>query len=188
MTNIIEQLAQIFKAMVENYNSFGEVWKNIPLAKEAFAIMLSLPPTLKDEFETPEAKANLLEQMLDQMEETTSPRFCIEVREYILELDSMNEENILELARLKDYINPNVTMEEYCKKYGVFLKFDPIERTQKWEEVIYEVEKECDKRLEKQPRHMGFCFIYWSTKKTVLAERGIVWRSPSLMNPGVMFD
>ena len=64
MTNIIEQLAQIFKAMVENYNSFGEVWKNIPLAKEAFAIMLSLPPTLKDEFETPEAKASLLEQML----------------------------------------------------------------------------------------------------------------------------
>jgi len=35
---------------------------------------------------------------------------------------------------------------------------------------------------------MGFCFAYWAEKRNALARRGIEWRSPSRMNPGVMFD
>lgn len=71
---------------------------------------------------------------------------------------------------------------------GRMLKDDPIQATPKWEEVIYEVEKEIEKKLKNFPRGMGFCFSYWSAKKTALARRGIEWKSPALMNPGVMFD
>ncbi len=188
MINIIERLAQIFATMVENYNSFDGIWKNIPLAKEAFVIMMSLPPTLEGEFETTEAKADLLGKMLEQTEETMTPRFCIEVREYMLELNPADEENISELEKLKDYVNLDITMEDYCKKYNRTLKFDPVERSPEWEDAIYEVEKECSEQLKDVPRVMGFCFMYWSTKKAVLAEHGIDWETPSSMNPGVMFD
>ena len=70
-----------------------------------------------------------------------------------------------------------------------FLKKDPIEWTARWEEVIDEVNEIVDARLSDCPRGMGFCFAYWSEKATVLREKfGIEWRSPSLMNPGVIFD
>ena len=51
-----------------------------------------------------------------------------------------------------------------------------------------EVEKEVDEQLKDEPRGMGFCFSYWSAKRAALARRGIEWRSPSAMNPRVMFD
>ena len=68
------------------------------------------------------------------------------------------------------------------------LKVDPVQATTEWEEVIYEVETEVDEQLKDEPRGMGFCHIYWSTKRAALARRGIEWRSPSAMNPRVMFD
>ena len=68
------------------------------------------------------------------------------------------------------------------------LKVDPVQATPEWENVIYEVEKEVDEQLKDEPRGMGFCHSYWSAKRAALARRGIVWRSPSAMNPKVMFD
>jgi hypothetical protein len=71
---------------------------------------------------------------------------------------------------------------------GGMLKVDPVQATPEWEKVIYEVEKEVDEELKDEPRGMGFCFSYWSAKRAALARRGIEWRSPSAMNPRVMFD
>ena len=71
---------------------------------------------------------------------------------------------------------------------GGMLKVDPVQATPEWEDVIYEVEKEVDEQLKDEPRGMGFCFGYWSAKRAALARRGIEWRSPSAMNPRVMFD
>ena len=68
------------------------------------------------------------------------------------------------------------------------LKHDPVQLTPEWEENIYEIETECDQRLKGESRGMGFCHAYWSTKRSVAANYGIAWRSPSSMNPGVMFD
>ena len=68
--------------------------------------------------------------------------------------------------RLERFINPSLPVESH-------LRFDPVERTPKWEELVYEVEKECDRRLKGEPRGMGFCFSYWSTKKAVLKKYGI---------------
>lgn len=98
------------------------------------------------------------------------------------------DEHRQSMKRIQDYLNPLVPMEEWCRNYGVTLKFDPVERTREWEDCIYDVEKKCDKILEGESRGMGFCHSYWSTKKAVLAKYGIRWNSPSVMNPRVMFD
>lgn len=69
------------------------------------------------------------------------------------------------------------------------LRVDPVEYTRRWEEIYYDMEDELDRRFGDEPRGMGFCFMYWSAQKELLAEKyGIEWSSPAAMNPGVMFD
>lgn len=66
---------------------------------------------------------------------------------------------------------------------------DPIEWTAAYERIIDQVEEKVSELLEGYPRGMGFCHAYWSTKTQVLRlQYGIAWRSPSAMNPRVMFD
>ena len=69
------------------------------------------------------------------------------------------------------------------------LRTDPVEYTWEWEKIYYDVEDELDRRLANVSRQMGFCFQYWAMKRELLMEKyGIDWRSPSQMNPRVMFD
>lgn len=68
------------------------------------------------------------------------------------------------------------------------LKKDPVEWTEKWEEVIDEAMRNALSRLEDTPRGMGFCYAYWHELKEALKHLGVEWRSPKTMNPGVMFD
>lgn len=188
MDKTITKLGKIFTEMVKNENKYGDWWKNIALGHEAYNLMLTLPDTYPGEYETPADKGNLLSQMLDQMNETESPRFCITVREEIERLNPDDENNKKELAKLRDFIDLSLPMEEYCKRYRRHLKFDPVERTEEYEAVLPEVEKQVARKLRLVRRGMGFCFAYWSTKRDVLARHGIEWHSPALMNPGVMFD
>ena len=51
MNDKIYRLAAIFTAMVQNHDTFGDLWKNIRLGAEAFALMLSMPDTLPGEYE-----------------------------------------------------------------------------------------------------------------------------------------
>ena len=69
-----------------------------------------------------------------------------------------------------------------------WLKYDPVEWSARWEEVIDEAQREVDDRLADVPRGMGFCHGYWQELKGALKRRGVSWRSPSQMNPCVMFD
>lgn len=69
------------------------------------------------------------------------------------------------------------------------LKCDPIEYTMEWERIYYDVEDELERMFADTERGMGFCFRYWSAKAQLLKEKyGIEWRTPSQMNPRVMFD
>ncbi len=68
------------------------------------------------------------------------------------------------------------------------LKSDPVEWTKEYEDVIDAADREAYQHLDDAPRGMGFCFAYWAEKRNALARRGIEWRSPSLMNPGVIID
>ncbi len=62
-------------------------------------------------------------------------------------------------------------------------KSDPVEQTEAYLAVIDEVEALIDRH-----KTMDFCMEYWSLKAQFLEEKGIYWRSPVLLNPGMMFD
>ena len=63
---------------------------------------------------------------------------------------------------------------------------DPVEMTEEYLAVIDEIEE----RIEKDRLYHGFgsCYHVWSLKTDYLAERGIVWHSPAVLNPRVRFD
>ena len=65
---------------------------------------------------------------------------------------------------------------------------DPIEDTAPYRRVAQRAEAEAQERAGKGG-YMGYCHRYWGEKCRVLLEKyGIVWHSPSAMNPDVMFD
>ena len=211
----VKKLGSLFSEMVENSNDFGATWKNIPIGHDAFALMRdSLPLRVKGEL-TPYTRIVLLNKMMECMPERDCARFLKEVKEYQLALFPLiGPEDLAEdmdidgfegapagyvrsysiedhrqgMQRIMDYLDAKLSMEDWCDRYDVHLKFDPVERTVEWENCIYKVEKECDKILRNERKGMGFCYSYWSTKKAVLARYGIEWDSPSTMNPHVMFD
>lgn len=68
-------------------------------------------------------------------------------------------------------------------------KYDPIEDDPKFKSIIEAAEKEVEVELANEPKVMGYCHQYWETKKRILKEKyGIDWKSPSEMNPDVLFD
>ena len=188
--------------IIENVNQMREnsqdmrMWKNIPLAKECVQLLKDID----DPEETPMGKALACGAIIEQLPEYDVPRFVLSILRYKLELVQLSDEQDPEryptpeevqdeIQRLEDYIAiDSVSDAAFRERYHRHLKADPIERTPQWEENYYEVEKECDRRLGDTPRGMGFCFGYWGTLREVLAERGINWKSPALLNPGVMFD
>ena len=190
------------KHIIENVDQMREnsqnmrMWKNIPLAKESVQLLKDID----DPEETPMGKALACEAIIQQLPEYDVPRFVLSILRYKLELlqqsDELDPERYPtpedvqdEIQRLEDYIDTDhVSDETFHKRYHRHLKAAHVERTPQWEENYYEVEQECDRRLGDTPRGMGFCFSYWSTLREVLAERGINWKSPALLNPGVMFD
>ena len=70
-------------------------------------------------------------------------------------------------------------------------KIDPIEKDPKMRAIFIAVDKEVETELAKHPERdmLGFCHIFWETKKRILKEKhGINWKSPSEMNPETCFD
>ncbi len=66
------------------------------------------------------------------------------------------------------------------------IKNDPVEMSEEYLAVIDEVEEKIAKN--RKMYGMGSCFEVWSLKQEYLAEKGITWTSPALLNPRVMFD
>ena len=184
-------------AAVDEMRRNGEdqkIHKNLPLAEK----VLSSLETLDDPEEGPLGKALACQAAVDLLPEYDVPRLVLRMlrRElaWLEESDEQSESLTVkdvqaQIARLEDYIDVDrVSTQEFCEKYGRHLKFDPVERTQKWEEIYPEVEEECDRRLKGVPRGMGFCFGYWAARHDILLRYGIDWKSPHMMNPRVMFD
>ena len=169
------------------------IHKNVRLAKDALALL----DALGDE-ETPIGKAYACNAIIDQLPEYDVPRFVLDIlRRELTWLEESEEKSDWltpeyvgkEIEKLEAYIDEDgLSMPEFCSKYQRHLHFDPIERSPQWEEIYPEVEAECERRLKGEPRCMGFCFAYWAEKRNVLAAYGIDWKSPSVMNPRVMFD
>ena len=127
------------------------------------------------------------------------PRIKVQLLEFSLLIvqrqNAINGQKEIESAQLAETIQQmkdNIRHADHNEldqivQLGV-LKADPLEWTQQWEDVIDEVEKEACMKTADEPRGMGFCHHYWSVKEHILWEKGINWRSPSAMNPRVLFD
>ena len=187
----------------------GNIWKNIPLVREFIHELKDVAPFRSDNI-NPAYKAHYIACMLenDYIDKREAPRLfqslCELYRLYRdFELpsdynDYLNEKFdrnyfrqidkwIYDFAWIVAYPTSEVALNCW-NGLGGMLKVDPVQATPEWEDVIYEVEKEVDEQLMGEPRCMGFCFSYWNAKRAALARRGIEWRSPSAMNPRVMFD
>lgn len=66
------------------------------------------------------------------------------------------------------------------------LKHDPVEMTEEYLAVIDEVDEKIEKN--RTQRGFGSCHHVWSLKTDYLAEKGIEWKSPVVLNPRVRFD
>ena len=203
-----EHAGELIAQMNENQNE-GNLWKNIPLMREIIHEFKDVAP-FRTESINPAYKAHYIAGMLenDYIDKREAPRLfhslCELYRFYRdCELSSdfddfLNEHFdkyyfrkvdswIYNFAWIVDDPKSNIALDCW-NGLGGMLKVDPVQATPEWEEVIYEVEEEVDEELKDEPRGMGFCFGYWSAKRAALARRGIEWRSPSSMNPRVMFD
>jgi hypothetical protein len=71
------------------------------------------------------------------------------------------------------------------------MKRDPIEETEEFKNALKKIQSELDelnKELDERGMHMGSSHIYWARKKALLKAAGIDWKSPSEMNPYIIFD
>ena len=68
------------------------------------------------------------------------------------------------------------------------MKRDPIEETKEYKEIEKELEEKIKAEIG-EGGYMGFCHLYWGTKKIILKrDYNIDWKSPAELNPGILFD
>lgn len=201
---LIRQASDAAERMFGDEDRAMSTFLNIPDARIILEAFRQLPDHVEGEL-TPYLKAKYLGQVAEELPKYDVPRLVREIRLYQLALlEKAEKESSADTARdaetpltsgevreslneLDDYLDPAVSMEEFCIRHHRHLHFDPVERTPEWEDHIYEVESEV-MRLCGKPGFLGYCFGYWKTKAEVLEKYGIAWKSPSAMNPGVMFD
>ena len=193
LEQLVDKCKQISDNWHENENRYG--WRNLRLVPEAANELAAMP--LEGETSA-KNQIEVFELMIGCVDELSIPRQVLGIRRHQLSLfayvDPQEEIEVkktdveAEIKRLEDYLDLSIPMEEWCERYHKHLKFDPVERTQEWEETIYDAEEEVCDQLKDENRGMGFCFSYWAALRTALAKRGISWNSPSAMNPRVHFD
>ena len=203
-----ESATELIDRMSRN-NEDGNIWRNIPLVREFIHELKDVAP-FRSEIINPAYKAHWIACMLENayIDKRETPRLfqslCELYRLYRDFEDPSDFDDYLQEHFDKNYfrqvdkwiysfamivLDPQWEHALQCwNGLGGMLKVDPVQATPEWEKVIYEVEKEVDEQLKDEPRGMGFCHSYWSAKRAALARRGIEWRSPSAMNPRVMFD
>ena len=162
-------------------------WQNASLAREAMDYARQLMEH-KD-------MLSVVESSLDDMVEAIyeHPRLKLELMLCHLEVLQRLNKPQMELEADIAFYRSNIEAADSGRlediKQTTMLKHDPVEWTARWEEVIDEVDKIVDSRLEDHPRGMGFCHACWHERAAVLSEQfGIEWRSPARMNPRVLFD
>lgn len=70
-------------------------------------------------------------------------------------------------------------------------EIDPQERDPIIGKIIRQAGKEADQQLkdEKFPEGMGYCHVLWGRQQQILKEKyNIDWKTPSEMNPYILYD
>lgn len=194
------KLVDIYEQMLANSQS-GNIWKNIPGAKDILHIMKDVAPERDSEI-NPAIRMLICERIIgnDLIDIRDTPRLYLSYLDYWKQCNEMPKtaEDIKDTDLDQDFIHTASEMSEKIKAIlsgdiNVWnslghLKHDPVQTSPEWEENIYRIEEECESRLQDEPRCMGFCHLYWHTKSAVASKYGIDWTSPAGMNRGVMFD
>ena len=151
MNNTLHILYGLFERIDENAETAHREWKNLKLAKETYSVIQELPLRIEGEL-TPYAKICFIDFVLSHTQVEDMARFALEayrsalplfdeIREDDIELELLSEyevsrEDVLEkIAYLEDYLDPELSVDEFCDRHDC-LKFDQVERSEKWEEVI----------------------------------------------------
>lgn len=178
----------------ENLRDQDREWENAPLAREFLEVASFL-----------EGYDDMLDNLymaVQRMRDTIldHPRLKIKMLELelkvILRLEVLRDHELAASEEVENelaYYRRNI---DYADRgdFGKIiqkghLKKDPIEWSSDYERVIDDASRRIYALLEGHPRGMGFCLAYWSVKRQVLKTGyGIDWKSPAIMNPGVMFD
>ena len=189
---LIEVICGTILVLENNYSMQDRSWEITDLTRE-FCRCLDL---LSDDCSQMDTVKNAVWRMSDMISQR--PRLKLFFFESAIRLykrcSALKGDSAEWLERSADFLRRNIERAdrgdlESIEQEGRFLKSDPVEWTARWEEVIDDAEREAYARMEDFPRGMGFCHGYWSAIGAVLSEKyGIEWRSPSMMNRGVMFD
>lgn len=177
-----------------NISEQDRIWENASLARE-----LLHAGTFLEGYDT---MLDNLRSALDRMAGLMSdhPRLKLELLE--LELTVLRRLEALsdgesglsdEVQEQIDFYRRNLARAERGEWEQIeprgCLKQDPVEWSAEYERVIDAADEKVGRSLAGIPRGMGFCHAFWNERARVLREEyGLEWRSPAVMNPGVMFD
>ncbi len=64
----------------------------------------------------------------------------------------------------------------------------PMAGSVEWNEMLDQIDRECDEETKEYEGMMGRCYTIWNLKKEKLEKKGILWRNPKELNPEIMFD
>ena len=72
------------------------------------------------------------------------------------------------------------------------MRRDPVEETAAYRAVVADVERSVDETLFEfgmSSDRIGYCHAFWPLKQAFLRDdHGIDWKTPSEMNPTILFD
>ncbi len=144
-------------------------------------------PAVSAKYYTPLLQAHVALQQLRRYDKEEQDAFedafflAVKCRNYYTPNDCEDLKRIV-LPVLSDRKTEKLYQEGKTARNGM-PKSDPVEQTEEYLAVIDEVEALIDRH-----KTMDFCMEYWSLKGQFLAQKGIHWQSPVILNPGVMFD
>ena len=80
-------------------------------------------------------------------------------------------------------------MARFNFKEMEFRDLNSNETLEKLAKIEKEVDEKVDALLFDEPRGLGFCHLFWETKKRILKEEyGIDWFTPAESNTDIIFD
>lgn len=198
--NDVENIAELICAdciiCEENVKDSGPSWKNSELVNE----ILEFAPVLLNK--NGNEYGNIVYNVCNRVEDVlfNHPRLMVMLLKLELkaldaskDFDGDKQETRKGIEEKIEFFETNIKRAdrgnlEQCENIGM-LKKDPVEWTKEYEAVIDKAEEKANAELADEPRGMGFCHSYWHTLTNILFDDyGIVWRSPAVMNPRVMFD
>ncbi len=182
------RLLAIEGEMKINYDGYTE-WRNVKLLREAYELLTSMPDSFDGYYSSRREKAALLNRFQSQTLVSDAPRLCLDICKTICELSDEGDENYPKyqknLQKRTDYLDPNISPEEFCRRYNVEMRYDDVELTEEWERVTCDVQEQAYQEVAylKGDTPNNICSMSLLKAAAILRQHGIEWRDIVKMNP-----